>query len=182
MSVKPLDRRIRKTQTALNRALMALLHRHDWDSITIQMICSEADVARSSFYVHFDNKVELLDHCITSGFEEARASIAEAPQSAPASEINTLSWLVDHIMSEKDFFLRVANSVSGQIVFTRFRAAVHRMLSDELASKGDQQSPDIAMYLLGGSFALIQQWIASGTRATPREMKTTLQQLAARLR
>ena len=182
MSDKSPDRRVRKTLAALSSAMMSLLHREEWDAITIQMICTEADVARSSFYTHFDNKVGLLDHCIVERYAEARESIAQMDWSTSPMEIKTLSWLVDHIMSEKVFFLRVANSATGQMVFTRFRLAVSRMLSDELASRGDEPSANEEAYLLGGSFALIQHCISSGHVTAPYELKATVQQLASRVR
>jgi AcrR family transcriptional regulator len=178
MSVKLPDRRIRKTQDALGRAFMALLQRQSWEDISVQMICDRADVARSSFYMHFDNKVELLDHLIAVALTEARAQIAKAGH--PTTEIGALSWLVDHIMGNREFFLKMAQSVSGQIVFSRFREAVQTMVSDEIMGKGQQRSEDVS-YILGGSFGLIERWILSGKPAKSAEMKASLQAFAARV-
>ena len=59
-----LDRRALRSRRMLWDALFALLQDHDWADINIQMICQKAVVARSTFYVHFPTKQDLLD----SGF------------------------------------------------------------------------------------------------------------------
>ena len=56
-----LDRRIVKTRTALRGALLELLQYNSWNIINVRMICGEANIARSSFYLHFENKLALLD-------------------------------------------------------------------------------------------------------------------------
>ena len=178
MSDKLPDRRIRKTQDALGQAFMALLQRHGWEEISVQMICDTADVARSSFYAHFDNKVELLDHCIAAVLAQARLQIAGADH--PATEIGALSWLVDHVMGNKEFFRKMAQSVSGQIVYSRFREAVQTMVAEEISGTG-QQRPEDVVYILGGSLGLLQRWILVGNSAKPGEMKNILQALAGRI-
>jgi AcrR family transcriptional regulator len=178
MSVKLPDRRVRKTQDALGRAFMTLLHKQAWEDISVQMICDRADVARSSFYMHFENKVELLDHMIAHALAQARAQIAEAGH--PTTEIGALSWLVDHVTENKEFFMKMAQSISGQIVFSRFRDAVQSMVTDEIVGAG-QQGTEAVSYILGGSFGLIQRWISSGNSAKSAEMKASLQAFAARV-
>lgn len=51
-----MDRRIRKTQTALVDAVRALLQTYVWDDISVQLICDTADISRSTFYSHFADK------------------------------------------------------------------------------------------------------------------------------
>lgn len=67
------DLRVRKTRKALIDAMLSLLKRKKFDRITVNDICEEALVSRASFYLHFENKFELvkywIDH-ITSTLEE----------------------------------------------------------------------------------------------------------------
>lgn len=60
MPDKPLDRRIQKTLQFLQNALVELISEKDYDSITIQEILDRANVGRSTFYAHFENKDQLL--------------------------------------------------------------------------------------------------------------------------
>ncbi len=58
--VKKVDRRIQRTRALLRDALMRLIIRKGYDEITIQDITDEANVARTTFYLHFADKDELL--------------------------------------------------------------------------------------------------------------------------
>ena len=55
-----LDRRIQKTLHYLQKALAELIAEKDYDDITIQDILDRANVGRSTFYAHFENKDQLV--------------------------------------------------------------------------------------------------------------------------
>jgi AcrR family transcriptional regulator len=55
-----LDPRIRRTRTQLQSALVTLLESKSFSDITITDICRQADVARITFYQHYESKEALL--------------------------------------------------------------------------------------------------------------------------
>lgn len=65
MSDKALDRRIQKTLQLLQKALGELIAEKEYDAITIQEILDRANVGRSTFYAHFENKDQLLRSILT---------------------------------------------------------------------------------------------------------------------
>lgn len=64
MADKKQDIRITKTQRALVQALLSLLEGKPFSKITINDICQEALVSRSTFYAHFEDKYRLLQFCL----------------------------------------------------------------------------------------------------------------------
>lgn len=60
MSDKVTDRRIQKTLQLLQTALAELISEKEYDDITIQEILDRANVGRSTFYTHFENKDQLF--------------------------------------------------------------------------------------------------------------------------
>src|SRR5215467_11795329 len=54
------DRRIQKTKNLLHEALGSLIREKPYDSIVVQEILDRANVGRSTFYMHFQDKDELL--------------------------------------------------------------------------------------------------------------------------
>lgn len=58
------DLRVKKTQKALSGALITLLETTAFNKITVNDICAEAMVSRSAFYVHFEDKYDLLRSCM----------------------------------------------------------------------------------------------------------------------
>ena len=62
------DRRVQRTRRLLHKALMSRVLEKKYESITVQEILDRADVGRSTFYTHFQDKDELL----VSGFENVK--------------------------------------------------------------------------------------------------------------
>lgn len=64
MAEKKQDVRVTKTQRSISEALLALLRDRSFSKITINDICEEAMVSRSTFYSHFEDKYRLLKFCM----------------------------------------------------------------------------------------------------------------------
>jgi len=65
MSGRQLYRRNQKTIQLLQNALAELIAEKAYDDITIQEILDRANVGRSTFYTHFENKDQLLRSMLT---------------------------------------------------------------------------------------------------------------------
>lgn len=66
----PKDRRIKRTRRALQKALIRLILEKGYDSVTIEEITERADLGRTTFYLHFRDKEELLKHAIDTICED----------------------------------------------------------------------------------------------------------------
>ncbi len=54
------DRRVSRTRRQLRNALMALILERGYNAVTIEDITERADLGRTTFYLHFRDKEELL--------------------------------------------------------------------------------------------------------------------------
>jgi len=70
MSDKPVDRRILRTRRALQNALIQLILENGYDAVTIEEITDRADLGRTTFYLHFKDKEELLLHAVDTICED----------------------------------------------------------------------------------------------------------------
>lgn len=52
------------TAIKMDKALLSLLEKKDFEYITIKEICKEADVNRSTFYLHYENTADLLEETL----------------------------------------------------------------------------------------------------------------------
>jgi AcrR family transcriptional regulator len=59
------DLRVIKTRNALCGAMIVLLRRRRFDRITVYDLCNEALVSRTAFYMHFKDKYDLLNCCLS---------------------------------------------------------------------------------------------------------------------
>jgi AcrR family transcriptional regulator len=70
MPEKSIDRRVRRTRSALQDALISLILEKGYDTVTIEEITERADLGRTTFYLHFRAKEELLLHAIDTICED----------------------------------------------------------------------------------------------------------------
>lgn len=75
-----MDRRVQRTRRLLHEALLSLIVEKKYESITVQEILDRADVGRSTFYMHFQDKDELL----VSGLQNVNR-LLKSSQAASAS-------------------------------------------------------------------------------------------------
>ncbi len=94
---KNLDRRVRRTRRALQKALISLILEKGFDAVTIEEITDRADLGRTTFYLHFNDKEDLLMQAIDSiseDFIEQHGALLEKAQD-PQSALSKLHLNVD---------------------------------------------------------------------------------------
>lgn len=155
------DRRSRRSRRALWQALMALMQDNDWAAISVQMICDGADVARSTFYAHYQTKQDLLDE----GFAEVEAQLSAPPGKGGLAA--TITWLVQHLESASNFHRRLQGSTAGHAIMGRFRRLMRERIAKDLTEDGIAASSHNLDFAVGGMFALLEGWLASGRREDP---------------
>src|SRR6516162_4524405 len=69
-SAPPGDRRVRRTQATLQRALIDLVQERDLSQLSVADVADRADVSRSTFYDHYRDVHELAEAASTSMLDE----------------------------------------------------------------------------------------------------------------
>jgi AcrR family transcriptional regulator len=166
----PEDRRARRSRRVLAEALWQLIQQTDWADISVQMICDRADVARSTFYAHFQTKQDLLDEVFAAG----EAALADQTQDGGLD--GTLLWLVEHLATGAAFHRRLQGSPVGHTIMTRFRRQMRDRFGDGLSAEGHEVSPQELDFLTGGVFAVLESWMHGGCQLAARPLAQDLAQ------
>src|SRR5215475_8150658 len=69
-SAPSVDRRVRRTQATLQRALIGLVQERDLSQISVADVADRADVSRSTFYDHYWDVHELAEADCTSMLDD----------------------------------------------------------------------------------------------------------------
>ena len=165
------DRRIAKTREALSGAMFRLIGRHDWEEIGVSRICEEANVARSTFYLHFNSPTELLDDMIAKVVGQLSE---QSPEPLPV-----LEWLVDHVTSNRPIFYRTVVTARSSHVLGRFKAGVIKALISEHGAKGSCASPTRVAMLIGAAFEGLQHWAKGWNLSELPQLKEDIRRLEA---
>jgi AcrR family transcriptional regulator len=172
------DRRLLRTRQSLREALLMLLPEKSWDELTVQDICDCANVGRSTFYMHFQNKEELL----SAGLNEMREALQKGAASKQNDTTGTfyfLHGLIEHLFEQRRIFCAVIGRRSGHIVQMRFREMVLQLVSEDLEkiAPAGWKRDAMAHYLAGAIFELLSWSVDDNTR-TAKEIEQCFQWLS----
>lgn len=92
-----MDRRIKRTRTAVFNALFDLMSEKDVDKITVLELCERADINKSTFYLHYKG----MDDCLQSCFGLVEEEIISVLNDISYEEIrNNPQPFISRILSE----------------------------------------------------------------------------------
>lgn len=158
-----MDRRVDRTNEALVRAVRSLLVTHAWSDVSVRLICDTADVSRSAFYAHFDDKQDLLD----KAFEALREGLGADVDGRGLDAFGRfvfLPVLMAHMESHLTLFGRNDASPSGITLYRQFKAVVAAAARDEVGRSESWGAvpDDHVTFVVGGIFAVLERWCGSG--------------------
>jgi AcrR family transcriptional regulator len=158
--VKP-DRRVQRTQGLLHQALVSLLAERPYDSITVSEILERAGVGRSTFYMHFRHKDELL----IGGIRQILDSAYTAASSARSKDILGFSLpLFEHIQRHRRAPHVSAGAAGWAVVHEHMRNVVAEMIAADVRAlaqhgKAGMRVPaDLLVQHVASTFILVLRW------------------------
>lgn len=121
------DRRVRRTKKLLRGALASLVHEKPYDAIAVKEILARADVGRSAFYAHFNDKDALLASAIR---ETLRSTAPTAPNVPTADPVEAALGFSGPLFEHVGRALATGGDGPGRVAR---HAAVHQRLRPVLA-------------------------------------------------
>jgi AcrR family transcriptional regulator len=172
----PGDRRVRRTRRQLHDALISLILERGWDKVSVLDVCDRADIGRSTFYVHFADKEELL----LSGLEDLHAYMDELRARATGT-LGFAEALVEHAQENLRLFRALVGKKGGPQVLRAFRDVVIRLVEADLASLGVpvEERPLAARYIAGGFVELLTTWLDRPSKIEAKTLAGTFRRLTA---
>jgi AcrR family transcriptional regulator len=178
------------TAIKMNDALVTLLARKPFEYITVSEICKEAGVNRSTFYLHYENTLDLLSETtkrmmdsFLSYFPVETERITTQFSNCELNELNYISseYLHPYLSYIKGnrlvFSTAMAHSVSfgfDSIYRRMFQYIFNPILARFRYPEGDRQY--VMMFYLNGIIAIVVQWLNEGCEKTEEEIARIIQE------
>lgn len=177
LASRNVDRRVRRSRQLLHEALVALILERGWDRVTVQAVCDRAGVGRSTFYVHFADKEDLL----VGGLEHVRDDLRRQLRATNQKPFAFVGGLIAHADESRRLFRAVIGKRAGLAVQRRFREVVGELMTDDLR---DQGLGGIALaaasrFLTGGLVEMLFVWVEGKDRAPVSEVERQFVRYAA---
>ncbi|MET3663853.1 TetR/AcrR family transcriptional regulator [Caulobacter sp. 1776] len=167
-----MDRRVARTRATLQRALIALMLRKGYDAVTVEEICTEADIGRSTFYAHFTSKEDLK----RSGLEDQLRGMVQGHPAASGSErdFGFVLPFLEHARDHVDLYRALVGKGGANTTLAMLTRIVSDMVREELAksppiAKGPARDMATA-FIAGGFVSLVTRWLDDGARLPPERL------------
>jgi AcrR family transcriptional regulator len=201
-----LDRRVQKTRKLLQDALIELVAEKGYESVSIREILDKANVGRSTFYAHFQDKDQLL-HSILDYldelFEQHNKRLLDATKNFANAEHNDLTLSLFQFVSQNHRFFKAMLENRGYGIFIKpiydyVFTHVHDMFTKpksihynmfahlhgpfkKLASQekySSLESEIAAHYFVSAFMGILVWWVEKDMPCTAEEIDRLLKQLA----
>jgi AcrR family transcriptional regulator len=173
-STQKMDARVRRTRDALGDALVALIQEKRFDTITVQDVLDRAGVGRSTFYLHYRNKDDLLMSDADEFFEGISMALSE--HNDASDRVAPVREFFAHANEMRRFFDALIKSgklhENLQLARGHFARGIERRLAELPRGRGIPASerPAIAFAHAGALLSLLTWWLDRGARESPEHM------------
>jgi AcrR family transcriptional regulator len=171
---RKIDARVKRTRDQLGYALIQLIVEKPINDVTVQDVLDRASVGRSTFYLHYRDKDDLLVSQLEMFLETMSNVLSErkersnrvAPVAEMFAHIGNQNKLY-HVLSDsghlKDFF---------ELAEGHFARGIERRLreSGRLARIPQRELAARASALSGSLLSLLRWWLDRGEKETPETM------------
>jgi AcrR family transcriptional regulator len=184
-----LDRRQRKSRAALQAALTTLIARKAYAEITIDDVAETADVARATFYAHYNDKTALL------------VAATEQLIDDMASDVTAVSWvgagtdwhfdgsgllaLLGHVERNRDLYRLVISGEGGPLprrsLIETFQTTARGVFTaGQQHGRKPRQSLDLTVTaFVGALLAVVEDWISASDRLDAGDLAVSFMQQQA---
>lgn len=172
------DRRIQKTQKLLHDALMSLVREKPYDDIVVKEILDRANVGRSTFYTHFNDKDELL----ASSMQDLLRTVqtAELPASGTRQEriIRFSLPVFEHIHRHREAGAAGMGARGRAVLHERLQKVLAGLIADDVRKalqsrrKAARQIPPelLAQYVASTFVLVLNWWVESKSAMRPKDV------------
>src|SRR5216684_2154220 len=168
------DQRIRRTCERLGGALVTLIQERPIDDVTVQDVLDRAAVGRSTFYLHFRDKNDLLFSQLEKFLE--MMSTALSIRKEESRRVVPVAELFAHIGTQKKVYRALADSGRLNDFFDLaqgyFSRGIEQRLreSKRLPKLPQRELAARAFAAAGSLLSLLRWWLDRGAKEPPGDM------------
>lgn len=170
------DIRIIKTRQAIKNAMIDLLQEKSFDLITTTELVKRAGISRSSFYTHYQDKYDLVEHYQNVFFKKLSA-IFQAHRTDLATAIYELFTLLETDYSLESAFLSENGTREIHLYLIQQTKKFLETVIIPTFGKPSLSTINVEYritYVSHAIFGMLQLWIKRGKQETPREITNML--------
>jgi AcrR family transcriptional regulator len=185
MTTRKPDRRVLRTRKQLSQALMSLILEKGYDAVTIEEITERADLGRTTFYLHFKDKDELLFKSLQAVYDDLVSQIEPYPIEEWNLTGDRLSGLAfQHAAENAHLYKIILSGQGGTAISQRIREYIAqtsiRIIKTHYAQHMNDSSIPIEVlgnYIASSMMGMMTWWMENDQPFSAEEMHAFFKQL-----
>lgn len=172
------------TAVRMDKALISLLEKKDFDYITIKEICEKAEVNRSTFYLHYETTRDLLQECIEyinkkcfESFDSSLEDMASKIHTCPPRDLifitpEFLHPYLQFIKDNKTLFktaVKQSEVMNAPGTFENMYRLIFEPILERFNFSNDEKKYIMAFYI-NGLIAIVMEWLKNDCKDTIEEL------------
>lgn len=152
-----------RSRKLINAALADLLTEKPLDKITVTDVVTRADINRGTFYAHYRDIPDVVDHLIQQTFSairDAMISQATGPDDLGFVILSTVQSILEEDLS---FYQKILKSNASSLVYDRLIATVTEFMlayKDKFYAGSQEQYRIAICFCAGGLSNLYRDWFS----------------------
>lgn len=168
-----------KVKDLISISLYYLMIQKDYRDISVTDICEKANMSRTTFYRHYQNKEDILIEYCDDRFEEFFTKCVFS--SSPTSEEFILAMFAYFKKYSRQLFI-LKKAGQQELLVDQFNSYIRYIISKNkgLNSPFKATNKVSISFLSGGLFNVLMDWVENGLKESPEEMTKDFMKLFER--
>jgi AcrR family transcriptional regulator len=182
-STRKPDARVKRTRDQLGYALIQLIVEKPINDVTVQDVLDRSGVGRSTFYLHFRDKDDLLVSQLEMFLEMMSTSLSV--RNDKSNRVAPVAEMFEHIGNQNKLYRVLSDSGHLKDFFDLaegyFARGIERRLreSGRLEKLPPREFAARASALSGSLLSLLRWWLDRGEKESPQEMDEMFQRMVS---
>jgi AcrR family transcriptional regulator len=183
---RSIDLRVARTRATLHDALLALIPDKGYEAITVSDICERAKIARSTFYMHYTGKDDLM----RSGFKNLHDLVGNS-QMLASTQRNPMKCnlafsraIFEHARGHAHLHRTLIGSRGGTIAIDMIRQVLCEVVRRQLFAAGTKPKDAVhrelvVNYMVGAFMGVVAWWLDGGAELPIERIDDMFRHLAS---
>lgn len=168
------DARVKRTHDQLGYALIELIQEKPINDVTVQDVLDRSGVGRSTFYLHYRDKDDLLVSQLEMFLEHMSTVLTKRKDKS--NRVAPVTEMFEHIGNENKLYRVLSDSGHLKEFFDLAEGCFARGIEQRLIESGrfakipQRELGARAAALSGSLLSLLRWWLDRGEKETPQQM------------
>jgi len=172
------DLRVIRTRKMIRAAFLELMQTIGFDRITVNSLSKKAMINRSTFYLHYSDKYDLLDCLENDILHDIRDIIMDLPADIVATKgldakqpMAVFLKILEYIQQERDFFLLITSDNGSPAFMQKMSETIKSVMREKrMTEKLTVPERYMTALITGVQTSIISEWLRTGMEESPQQI------------